>query len=293
MPIYGASLTFKEPTAAQVPLNEQLVAVIKQHHQKSREHLFHLCMIAYGLRRHNLISNRGRRGGNVQGEELKPQFKAWYKKNNLDEVYGTEKNFLLYAMSGRLLSYIAWKVDRKYIDQLPSSVTGLYACSQILWTQGGTTTQERRDYFYKLLTKRTKDGSGVLTTSINKQSTRKEIEALHIERNQTSKAGGKKQTKIKEFVDLGSIQVSADLFQFTRPGTKRGHLKLEDVEKLHQEILSLIKNYDKGKRHYSFQSQLTEIKQKYEAEENYDYGASIKAAAQQRKKVVSKKSVKG
>jgi hypothetical protein len=292
MPIYGEKLTFKEPTAAQVALNERLVTVIKQHHQKSREHLFHLCMIAYGLRRHNLISNRGKRGGNAQGKEFKPQFKAWYEKHNLEEVYGTLGNFTHYAMSGRLLSYVAWQVDPKFIDQLPSSMTGLYACYQILWDQGGTTTQERRDYFYKLLTKRTKDGSGVLTTSINKQSTRKEIEALHIERNQTSKAGGKKQTKIKEFVDLGSIQVSADLFQFTRPGTKRGHLKLEEVETLHREILSLLKKYDNGKRHYSFQSQLAEIKQKYEAEENYDYGASIKAADKKRKNAVSKKKVK-
>jgi len=47
MPIYGTALTFEEPTAAEVPLNEQLVKVIKTHHQKSREHLFHLCMIAY------------------------------------------------------------------------------------------------------------------------------------------------------------------------------------------------------------------------------------------------------
>ena len=54
MPIYGTALTFKDPTAAEVPLNEQLVKIIKTYHQKSREHLFHLCMIAYGLRRFNL-----------------------------------------------------------------------------------------------------------------------------------------------------------------------------------------------------------------------------------------------
>jgi len=147
MPIYGNALTFKEPTAAQVPLNAQLVSIIRQHQQKSREHLFHLCMIAYGLRRHNLISNRGRRGGNAKNEEFKPQFKAWYEKNNLEEVYGTMSNFTLYAMGGRLLSYVAWQVDSKYIDRLPSSMTGLYACSQILWGQGDSTTQAKRNYF--------------------------------------------------------------------------------------------------------------------------------------------------
>lgn len=292
MSIYGDKLTFREPTPAQVALNERLVTVIKQHHQKSREHLFHLCMIAYGLRRHNLISNRGKRGGNSQGKEFKPQFKAWYEKYNLEEVYGTLGNFTHYAMSGRLLNYVAWQVDGKYIDQLPSSVTGLYACSQILWDQGDTTTQKRRDYFYKLLTKRIKDGSGVFTTSINKQSTRREIEALLIDSNKTRKDGIKKQTKTKEFVDLGIIQVSTDLFYFTNTGTKRGHLKLEDVEKLHQAILNLLKNYDKGERHYSFQSQLTEIKKKYKGEENYDFGASIKAADMKRKNAASNKTVK-
>ena len=42
MSIYGTALTFKDPTAAEVPLNEQLVKVIKTHHQKSREYLFHV-----------------------------------------------------------------------------------------------------------------------------------------------------------------------------------------------------------------------------------------------------------
>jgi hypothetical protein len=71
-------------------------------------------MIAYGLRGQILISNRGGRGGNAQGKEFKPQFKAWYEKNKLEEVYGTIGNFLLYAMSSRLLNYVAWQVDLKF-----------------------------------------------------------------------------------------------------------------------------------------------------------------------------------
>jgi hypothetical protein len=292
MPIYGTKLTFKEPTAAQVPLNEQLVEVIRQHHQKSREHLFHLCMIAYGLRRHNLISNRGRRGGNAQGKEFKPQFKAWYEKNKLEQVYGTIGNFLLYAMSGRLLNYVAWQVDTKFIDQLPSSVTALYACSKILWEQGDTTTKKRKDYFYKLLTKRIKDGEGVFNTKINRHSIRKEIEALTSKGSNNPKSVNETKTRAKDFTNLGSIQISNDLFNFTTTGTKRGHLKLDDVEKLHQAIVELLQRYDKGKKYYSFESQLTEIKQKYKAEESYDFGASIRAADQKRKQAVRKAAAK-
>lgn len=278
MPIYGNTPTFKEPTAAQVPLNDQLVSIIKQHHHKSREHLFHLCMIAYGLRRHNLISNRGKRGGNAQGKEFKPQFKAWYEKHNLEEVYGTMSNFTIYAMSGRLLSYVAWKVNKKYIERLPSSVTSLYACSQILWDQGDSTTQAKRNYFYSLLTKRIKDGSGVLTTKINKHTTRKEIEALKPADGKSLSKEATKESKIlkkSNLIELGNIRVSNDLFYFTATGTKRGHLKLEEVEKLHQAIRDLIEKHDKGRRHYSFQSNLPELKEKYKKSETPNFGAAI------------------
>ena len=123
MQIYANVLTFKEPTAAEVPLNEELAVLIRTHHLKTREHLFHLCMLAYGLRRNNLISNRGKRGGNAQGKELKPEFKLWYETHNLEEIYGKESNFIKYAMSGRLLNYVAWQIGKKYIEQLPSSLT--------------------------------------------------------------------------------------------------------------------------------------------------------------------------
>ncbi len=280
MPIYGDTLTFKEPTADQVPLNEALVSIIRQHHQKSREHLFHLCMIAYGLRRHNLISNRGKRGGNAQDKAFKPQFKAWYAQNKLDEFYGNLSNFEHYAMGGRLLSYIAWQVDKKYIDRLPSSLTGLYACSQILWTQGGTTTKERKNYFYGLITKRIKDGSSIYSTSIHKQATRSQIEELNIfnEKHKHKKFASKK-TSTKESkkiaTELIRIEVSNDLFCFTNTGTKRGHLKLEEVEKFHQAIHTLIERYNKGKKHYSFQSNLPELKEKYKKSETPNFGAAI------------------
>ena len=290
MPIYGTALTFKEPTAAEVPLNEQLVKIIKTHHQKSREHLFHLCMIAYGLRRHNLISNKGKRGGNAQGKELKPEFKVWYEKHHLDEVYGKEANFTKYAMSGRLLSYVAWQVDRKYIEHLPSSLTALYTCSQLLWEQGDTTTDAKRKRFADLLIKKVKDGSGISTTKINKQSTIADIENLLLNEESDlatpkSKSAGK--TKIK-FVGLAEILVNKDIYKFTSNYTKRGHLKLEDVVKLNEAIATLVKKYDAGRKYFTVQSSLPKIKEKYTKAENPDFGAAIKAKAAKRKTPVKK-----
>ena len=291
MPIYGTALTFKDPTAAEVPLNEQLVKVIKTHHQKSREHLFHLCMIAYGLRRHNLISNRGKRGGNAQGKELKPEFKVWYEKHHLEEVYGKEANFTKYAMSGRLLSYVAWKVDRKYIEHLPNSLTALYTCSQLLWEQGDTTTDAKRKRFSELLIKRVKDGSGVSTTKINKQSTIVEIENLFpqsISNTSTAKPTGKGGLK---FEGLAEVLVNKDIYKFTSNYTKRGHLKIEDVDKLNSAIADLVKKFDAGRQYFSIQSSLPKIKEKYKKEANPDFGKAIKAKAA-KSKTPAKKTTK-
>jgi hypothetical protein len=295
MPIYGAALTFKEPTAAEVPLNEQLVKVIKTHHQKSREHLFHLCMIAYGLRRHNLISNRGKRGGNAQGKELKPEFKAWYEKHHLEEVYGKEANFTKYAMSGRLLSYVAWQVDRKYIEHLPSSLTALYTCSQLLWEQGDTTTDPKRKRFSDLLIKKIKDGSGVSTTKINKQSTRADIEKLLPQsKSKSSKSKSVNKVAVKEnlkFEGLAQVLVHPDIYKFTSTYTKRGHLKLEEVVQLNLAIAELVKKYDAGRKYFSVQSSLPEIKEKYTKAENPDFGAAIKAKVA-KSKTPAKKTTK-
>jgi hypothetical protein len=247
-------------------------------------------MIAYGLRRHNLISNKGKRGGNAQGKELKPEFKVWYEKHHLDEVYGKEANFTKYAMSGRLLSYVAWQVDKKYIEHLPSSLTALYTCSQLLWEQGDTTTDAKRKRFSELLIKRVKDGSGVSTTKINKQSTRADIENLLPNEESDlsapkSESAGK--TKLK-FVGLAEVLVNKDIYKFTSNYTKRGHLKIEDVDKLNEAIATLVKKYDAGRKYFTVQSSLPEIKEKYTKAENPDFGAAIKAKAAKRKTPVKK-----
>jgi hypothetical protein len=279
MPIYGTALTFKDPTAAEVPLNEQLVKVIKTHHQKSREHLFHLCMIAYGLRRFNLISNRGKRGGNAKGEEYKPVFKAWYEKHHLEEVYGVLGNFTKYGMSGRLLSYVAWQVDRKYIEHLPNSLTALYTCSQLLWEQGDTTTDAKRKRFSELLIKRVKDGSGVSTTKINKQSTITDIEKLLPQSKSNPSTSKPTGTGGLKFEGLAQVLIHPDIYKFTSTYTKRGHLKLEEVVKLNEAISTLVKKYDAGRKYFTVQSSLPEIKEKYTKAENPDFGKAIREKA--------------
>ena len=82
MAIYSGHLTFKLPTKQQVALNNNLVEIIQEHHRKSRESLFHLYMIAYGLRTHNFIKSKSGAGGNAKGLVYKPAFSDWYQRNS-------------------------------------------------------------------------------------------------------------------------------------------------------------------------------------------------------------------
>ncbi len=244
----------------------------------------------------NLISNRGKRGGNAKGEEYKPVFNSWYEKHHLEEVYGVLGNFTKYGMSGRVLAYVAWKIDKKYIEHLPNSLTALYACSRILWVKGNHTTDARRKLFAELLLKKVKDGNGVSTTRINKQSTRIEIEKFIPQSgSDTSISKLTEKTKLK-FEGLAEVLVNKDIYQFTSNYTKRGHLKLEDVVKLNEAIAALVKKFDAGRQYFSVQTSLPKIKEKYTKAENPDFGKAIKEKAAKSKvpakKTAAKKSPK-
>jgi hypothetical protein len=132
-----------------------------------------------------------------------------------------------------------------------------------------------------LLIKRVKDGSGVSTTKINKQSTRADIENLLLNEESDlsepkSKSAGK--TKLK-FVGLAEVLVNKDIYKFTSTHTKRGHLKIEDVDKLNSAIADLVTKFDAGRQYFSVQSSLPKIKEKYTKAENPDFGKAIKAKA--------------
>lgn len=176
------NLTFNEPTASEVSLTDDLAKTIHQFqkqrktiHQfqkQRREGLFHLCMIAYGLLRHNLEKSKAKRGGNARDQVYKPIFKQWYEDKRLKEVYGEIANFTLYAMSGRLLNYVRWHFDRKYIQALPASLGALYECSQILFTQGDSATAVSRQRFAMALTKPIRDGSrnnAIINPNVSRQ----------------------------------------------------------------------------------------------------------------------------
>jgi len=294
MAIYSNQLTFRLPTKAQVELNDTLVKVIHDHHRKSREHLFHLCMIAYGLRTHNLVKAKSGAGGNVQGRVYKPAFRSWYK-SNIGDVYGSDTNFTLYAMAGRLLEYVRWQVAEKYMERLPNSVTALHAISQILWNQGGTATPESRKLFEVALIKPNKDGTKH-NTVIHSSVTRKEIDSWR--RKQTGKEDIKQKEVTFEINDqhpvvIATVKAHENLFKFTKVnGAKRLRPNLDDVVKLHEEIQSLIDDFNAGKSRFALDSQIEEVKLAYAQAEKPDYDKKILDEEKARRNIVKKQATK-
>jgi hypothetical protein len=286
MAIYSNKLTFKEPLPDEVALTPELVAIIRDHHKKSREHLFHLCVIAYGLRKHNLIKKKTGTGGNNQQRVYKAEFKVWYEQNNLREVYGVLSNFTQYAMAGRLLSYVRWQVGGEYIDRLPSSMTALYAMSQILWDQGDSTDAPRKKRFSDALIKPIGDGT-TYNTFIHPEITRREIEAWHEKQTQKPEKSTKNKTESADDdprkVVLATIKVHENLFAFTKEGRKFRTLDLPDVEQLVQKLEDLVTQLDGGKDRFTVQSNLDEVREQYEQAKHPAFGAQILAADEQRK----------
>ena len=294
MAIYSDKITFKLPSPEQVALTDDLVSVIQSHYRKSREHMFHLCMIAYGLRTHNLMKSKSGAGGNAQGRIYKPQFIDWYGSNSLEDVYGTRQNFLLYAMAGRLLEYVRWQVGAKYIEHLPSSLTALYAISQILWSQGDKATAASRKLFDTALKHPIKDGSK-LNVFIHPHVTRKEVDEWRA--NQAGKVSPT--IKVAKLVKndqltvvFATIKVHEDLFKFDRYGEKRIGPKLSEVKVLNLKLQSMIKEFDKGKGRFAIESHYDQVTKDYEAAAKPNFAKEIHGASPSKTKVAKKPTPK-
>ena len=293
MVIYSGYLTFRLPTKQQVALNDNLVKVIQEHHRKSRENLFHLCIIAYGLRTHNLIKSKSGSGGNAKGLVYKPAFSDWYQRNSIDDIYGSPSNFTLYAMAGRLLNYVRWQVGEKCVDQLPGSMTALYALSQIVWLQGDKATDASRKLFEKALYEPIQNGSKN-SAFIHPHVSRKDIDVWREKYSAKSSTKSKGLTIVKadpRTIVIATIKVHKDLFKFTRDsGKKLNGPKLTDVKTLTEKLENLIIEFDAGKSRFSLDSHFVEISREYKKAESPDFGKNILVKGKS-KPIIAKKPI--
>ena len=293
MALYSADteLSYKEVTAAQVPLTPALAKTIFSFQKSRRESLHHLCLIAYGLRRSNLQKIKpGMRGGNAQGQILSDAFKGWYNREKMKDVYGGESNFITYAMCGRLLSYTRWQLDAKkgsnFIEKLPVSLGTMYELSKILWTQGGTTIPEGSSIYLRLLTKITGDGSPP-PTLINPQLTRSDLIKIIQDLQRGSLPPGRKKSLgaaptagvpidplpiIGDAPVLASITIKPTCFLFSKNGNPKG-ASTEEVNAFAKELDVLIRRYAK---HFQISSNLNAVISKIEEAAHPDFGKHIR-----------------
>ena len=245
-------------------------------------------MIAYGLRTHNLIKSKSGAGGNDKGEKYKPAFNDWYQRNGIEDLYGSLPNFTLYAMAGRLLNYVRWQVGKEYIDQLPGSMTALFALSQIVWSQGDDATDASRKLFQKALIEPLKNGSK--TALIHPNVSRKDIYVWRAK--SSTKSNGITIVKSDpRTIVIATIKVHKDLFKFTRDSGKKLHgPKLSDVKTLTEKLEKLIIEFDAGKSRFALDSHFDDVSREYKKAESPDFGKNI-LAKKKSKPVIAKKQL--
>jgi hypothetical protein len=197
-------------------------------------------------------------------------------------------------MAGRLLEYVRWQVGAKYIEHLPSSLTALYAISQILWSQGDKATDASRKLFEKALIQPIKDGSKN-NAFIHPHVTRMKVDEWRA--NHTGKVSPT--IKVARLVKndpltvvCATIKVHADLFKFDRSGEKRIGPKLSEVKVLTLKLQSLINEFDKGKGRFAIESHYDQVSQNYEAARNPDFSKHIVGASPPKTKFAKKPTPK-
>jgi len=279
-------LTFREPTAAEVELSPELAQTIKAFGKSMRESLFHICVIAYGIRRRNLRKRRkGEWGGNANNQRYKDEFKKWYLENDLQSVYGKETNFTKHAMVGRLLTWVRWQIDpargQQYIDRLPHSLSALYELQSIIWKHGDTATDEGRKTFRDLMVMPIRDGTKDNTwinRSLTVEAIKAKLEELYEDeffKTRRDDIPPKRNAYDPRKINILRVKVHEGLYDFNRRGNKR-KVKgpdMDEVRGLISAINGLIEDF--GSEYFLLEHNLELIEEKYEKKKNPDFSIYI------------------
>lgn len=108
-----------------VVLNAELVKELKDKFESERKSRFDIFILSSSIRNKYL---------DKKTNSYKKEFEDWFKKNKLDELYGSLSNFTKYCGCGEVVNYVATKTDdpKKYLNQLPLSIGSLYELSMVL-----------------------------------------------------------------------------------------------------------------------------------------------------------------
>ena len=101
-----------------ITLTDDLVNEIRDQFINDRNNRFQIFILSSSIRRKYL---------DKKTKKYKKEFEDWYKKNKLDEYYGSLSNFTKYCGCGDVVNWIGTKSDdpQKFLQQLPLSVGSL------------------------------------------------------------------------------------------------------------------------------------------------------------------------
>jgi hypothetical protein len=216
-----------------INLSDDLVNEIKDKFTKDRENRFQIFLLSTSIRKKYL---------DKKTNKYSKEFEDWYKKNNLNEYYGSLSNFTKYCGCGEVVNWVGTKSDepQKYLKQLPLSVGSLYELSMVL--------KKDKDLFellfYYTPKRKTIDEPKVQWETkrpplISINSTEQKIRMWR-QRFDDPPPPKQKRTD-KRTLKFVTITVNGELFDFDKKnGDKIGCVDLDEVEDFLKKLRNLI-----------------------------------------------------
>lgn len=220
-----------------INLSNELVDELRDRFENDRENRFQLFVLSSSIRRKYL---------DKKTNKYSSEFDSWFKKNKLDELYGSLSNFTKYCGCGDVVNYVGTKTTdpQKFLKQLPLSVGSLYELSMVL--------KGDKDLFEILLyytpKRKSVDEPKVQWVTkrpplINKNTTEQKIRLWR--KNFDNPPPPKQKRTDKRSLKFLTITVNGELFDFDKKnGDKLGCVDISDVEEFLKKINGLMSEED-------------------------------------------------
>ena len=237
-----------------VVLNAALIKELKDKFESERKSRFDIFILSTSIRNRYL---------DKKTNSYKKEFEDWFKKNKLDELYGSMSNFTKYCGCGEVINYVATKTDdpKKYLNQLPLTIGSLYELSMVLkkdidlfkilfhFTPTRTSVDEPK---VQWKTKRSPLINSTVT-EINVRKWRQKFE---------NPPPPKVKRTDKRTLKFITISVNGELWDFDKKtGDKVGCVDLNDVEDFLKQVNGLIT--DKNKLQFKITDELEYLTEGY------------------------------
>jgi hypothetical protein len=204
---------FQIPATTHLALKDTLSSRLKELWASAQENSFDLYLFAAGLRERYLDKKQN---------QYSAEFQDWYKKHEIDKLFGKMPSFTKYAMAGNIVSYFANEFhEGKYINHLPLSRNALYE----IWLLKEETTPKELE---KLLFSGGDDKEALIHPSASAADIAAYRNPRNAQSQKTTAARSKKYT-----IALVTIYVSRDLYKFDKgTGEHVGDVDFDDAKKL-------------------------------------------------------------